>query len=142
MAVKGSNLAKKLTTFTQFWYAGDQSLGIGVLRVLQYRLGDACLDNLAMLHDRDPVTDLIDHGKVMGDKQQCNPTLPAQFIEQLEDLRLYGNIKSGGGLIGDDQDRIVSQCHGNTDPLALSSRELMGISAKLLRRMMNTHAIK
>ncbi len=52
---------------------------------------------------------------------------PAQ---QVEDLRLDGDVEGGGGLVGDQQVGLVGEGHGDHHALALPARELMRIGAR------------
>lgn len=53
----------------------------------------AGLDLLAVLQHRHRVGDLPHHGEVMQDEQVGEAALALQFIEQLQDLRLHGDIE-------------------------------------------------
>jgi hypothetical protein len=44
-----------------------------------------------------------DDAEVMGDHDQSGVGLRDERLEQLEDLRLDGDIECGGGLVGDQQ---------------------------------------
>ncbi len=65
----------------------------------------------------------------MGDKQHGQPVLFAQSAQQLENLRLNGDVERGGGLVGDEQTRLVDQGHGDHHALALSAGKLMRVIA-------------
>ena len=57
--------------------------------------------------------------------------MPSRFcdvLEQLQDLRLHGDVERGGRLVGDQQVRLVRQGHGDHHALALAARELMRIA--------------
>ncbi len=55
-----------------------------------------------------------------------------QIGEQIDDLRLDGDIQCGDGLIGNNKIRVENQCAGNTDSLALSPGEFMGKTVVML----------
>ena len=42
-----------------------------------------------------------------------------QALQQLQNLRLNGDVERGGGLVGDQQGWLVGQRHGDHDALAL-----------------------
>ena len=50
-----------------------------------------------------------------------------QLGDQLQDLRLGGDVERGGRLVGDQQHGIEHQRHGDHDALALAARELVRI---------------
>ena len=92
--------------------------------------GRGLLDDLAVLHDGDPVGDLGDDGEVVRDEEHGEVVGAAQVVEQAQYLGLDGNIERGGGLVGDQQTGAVDECHGDEDALALAAGELVGIVAE------------
>ena len=58
--------------------------------------------------------------------------LALQALQQLQDLRLDGDVERGGRLVGDQQVGLVGERHGDHDALALAARELMRIGAEPL----------
>ena len=46
------------------------------------------------------------HSQVMGYKQISQAQLGLQFLQQVDDLGLYGNIQRGYGFIADDHIRL------------------------------------
>src|SRR5215472_8587137 len=83
------------------------------------------LDDLAEIHDRDAVADVLDHREVVSDKQVGKPELALQVGEQVDYLRLHRDIEGGHRLVADDQARVESQRPGDADALALAARELV-----------------
>ena len=61
------------------------------------------LDGLAVAHHDDLVGDLAHDGEVVGDEDQAGAGLAADLGEQVEDLRLHGDVERGGRLVGDDR---------------------------------------
>jgi hypothetical protein len=61
------------------------------------------LDDLAEVHDRDPVADVPDHGQVVCDHHVGQPQLFLQVLEQVDDLGLDRHVERGDRLVGDDQ---------------------------------------
>ena len=53
----------------RFGHRIDQGFGIGVQGGFKQLSGISHFDDLAQIHDCNPVTDLANHGQVMGDKQ-------------------------------------------------------------------------
>ena len=60
--------------------------------------------------------------------------LALQLAEQVEDLRLHGDVEAGGGLVGQEQPRGAGQGDGDHDPLAHAARELEGVGLVALDR--------
>jgi hypothetical protein len=54
----------------------------------------------------------------------CGAAVP----DELEDLRLRGDVERGGGLVGDQQHRLEHQRHRDHDALALAARQLVRVA--------------
>ena len=61
---------------------------------------------------------------LVGDENDSVALLIEAF-EQRHDLFTGFGIEVAGWLVGQDDRRIVDQCAGNCDPLALSAREFV-----------------
>ncbi len=77
----------------------DQPARVGVLWPAHHLFRRALFDDLAKIEDVDPVDDLADNGKIVGDEQVREPELILKALEQVEDLRLDGNVERGNRLI-------------------------------------------
>jgi hypothetical protein len=77
------------------------------------------------VHNGDAIGDLGDDTEIVSDEEEREFHFAAELVEQLEDLFLDGDVKSGGGLIGDEQFGIGGESHGDHDALAKSAGELM-----------------
>ncbi len=86
-----------------------------------------CLHNLPTPHHSNAVRHLSHHRQIMRDKQHCQPMLPPQIVQQLQNLRLHCHIQSGRRLIGDQQPWPVHNRHRDQNPLPLPPRKLMRI---------------
>ena len=65
-----------------------------------------------------------------------------QFLDQFEDLRLRGHVQGCGGFIGDQEGGIEDECHGNHDPLALSTGQLVRVGRVHVRRVRQLHLLQ
>ena len=65
--------------------------------------GGADLADLAEVHHRDPVADVLDHGQVVGDEDQREPVARLHVLEQVEDLRLHRDVEGRHRLVADHQ---------------------------------------
>ena len=90
------------------------------------------LDDAALLHHRDVVGDLAHDVEVVGDEQHRHAVARLQALQQLEDLRLHGDVERGGRLVGDEEIGAVGERHGDHDALALAAGQLMRIGAEPL----------
>ena len=88
----------------------------------------AFLDNIAEIHDNNPVGDMLDNRKVMGDEDHRQVSFLQQLGQQVEHLGLDGNVKGGNRFIGDDQVRFCRKGSGNADSLPLAAGEFMRIA--------------
>ena len=50
-------------------------------------------------------------------------SLRLQFLEELQDLRLDGDVEGGGRFVRDQEVRLVGQRHGDHDPLPLATAD-------------------
>ena len=82
----------------------------------------------SQIHDGDAVADIFHHAQVMGYENICKVKMLLQLLKQVNDLGLYGHVKSRYRFIADDHSGITGNGPGNVQPLALSPRKLMGIS--------------
>ena len=111
-------------------HGGDQRARVVVLRAGEDIFGAAVLDQHAMPHHGHPVGDLGHHAEVVGDEHDGGAVPGLQLLEQLEDLRLGGDVERGGGLIGDDQRRLQRQRHGDHHALALAAGQLVRVAGQ------------
>ena len=113
---------------------GEQPLRVGMARALEH-LGDrTLLDDLALRHDADPVGDLAHDAEVVGDEQHRHAEARFHFGEELQDLRLHGDVERRRRLVGDEQVGLVGERHRDHDALALPARELVRIGVEPARR--------
>mgnify|MGYP000902678350 CR=1 FL=1 len=61
------------------------------------------LDDPAQVHDRDAVRDLPDDRQVVRDEDVGDPELVLQVLEQVDDLRLNGDVERGDGFVANDE---------------------------------------
>ena len=61
------------------------------------------LDDPAVMHDHHPVGDVGDHAEIVGDQQEPHPGLAQEIAQELQDLRLDGDVECRGRLVGDQQ---------------------------------------
>ena len=58
------------------------------------------------------------------------PSSRAQAVDEVEDLRLHGDVERGRRLVGDEQLRIAGERHGDHHALALAAGELVRIAVE------------
>ncbi len=78
--------------------------------------------------------------KIMRDKEIGKTVLRLQFLHQVKDLGSNGYIQGGNRLIGNNQTRARGNRPRDTQPLPLSSAELMRVPGKIhLSRLQPDH---
>ena len=89
--------------------------------------GRRALNDTAGVHHRDLVGSAGDNGEVVRyeDHRHVPPALLA--CQQVEDLRLDGDVERRRRLVGDQQARLAGERDGDGDALAHPARELVRI---------------
>ena len=106
----------------------EQRLGVGVQRVGKNVVGLAVLHQIAQVHNADSVGDMLDDGQIVGDEKIRQVALFLQGFQQVDDLRLNGDVQRGDRLVADDELGVQGQRTGNADTLALAAGELVRIA--------------
>ncbi len=78
------------------------------------------LHDPATLQDQDAIADLCRHTQIVSHHDHGAPRQPP--FQQLQNLRLNGGIQGGGGLIRDQQRRVIDRRQGHHRPLAQAAR--------------------
>ena len=110
----------------------QQGLGVGVAHVGEELSGSRLLDDLAGVHDEHAVGPAGDDAHVVGDEDDRHLQLPAELVDEIEDLGLDGDVERGRGLVGDEQLGLAGEGHGDHDALAQAARELVGVGVEAL----------
>ncbi len=87
----------------------------------------AALEHAPLVDDDHLLGQVGHHPEVVGDHQHRHPELALQVLEQLEDLRLDGDVERRRGLVGDEQRRSADQRHGDHRSLAQAAGQLEGV---------------
>jgi hypothetical protein len=88
--------------------------------------------NPSQVHDPDPIADVPDHTEIVRDKQVGQSHFPLQILHQIQDLRLNRHVQRRYRLVSDNQLGVQHQGTGNSDTLALTTAELMRITAGMI----------
>ena len=91
---------------------GHQALGVGVpgAGVEALLVGD--LDDLAEVHHRDPVGDVLHDAEVVRDEQVGQAELGLQVLQQVDDLRLDRDVERADRLVADDELGVRARARG------------------------------
>jgi hypothetical protein len=80
---------------------GQQRLRIGMGRAAEDAGPRTLLDQLAEVHHRDLVREVLDCGQVVRDEQTGKPEVPLEVGEQIEDRGLHRHVQRTGRLVCD-----------------------------------------
>ena len=103
----------------------DQRAGVFLLRRAEDGGGRIQLDDSALAHHGNAVRILRSHAKIMRDEQHAEVHAGLHVGDELQRLRLIGNIERGDRLVGNQQFRLQGQGARKTDALALAAGKLM-----------------
>jgi hypothetical protein len=80
------------------------------------------------LQDDDALAEEADHRQVVGDEQVAHAQGLLHLGEQVEHLRLHGQVERAHRLVADHELRRDDQRAGDGDALALAAREVAGVA--------------
>ena len=118
----------------------QQADGVRMFRQPQQAGDIGLLDDAAAVHHRDLVGEFRHHAEVVGDQQDRHAGLLAQLAQQVQDLRLNGDIEGSRRLVGDQEARVAGQRHGDHHPLAHAARQAVRIVVEPLLGGGDMHA--
>ena len=78
------------------------------------------------------MADVLHHRQIVCDEQVGQPELVLQVLQEIDHLRLNGDIESRDRLLPDNEVGAEHQRPRDADALALAARELMGIVVPLV----------
>ena len=124
------------------WHGRQQLFGVSMLGRIKQGAGFAGFYNLAVFHHTDGLRHFLNDLQIMGNQQKRHAQFILQVLEQFEDLRLNGDIKGRGRLIGNQEFRLVGKGHGDHHTLTLATGKFMRQGLKARRRVGNTDKFK
>src|SRR5256714_546728 len=111
---------------------------VGMLRIGEYLAHRALLHDPAMAHHAHALRGLAHDAEIMGDEQHRHSEPGLQILDQLDDLRLHGDIEGGRGLVRDQQIGLVGERERDHHALALAAGELVRITRQARFRIGDT----
>ena len=106
----------------------EQRLGVGMPGIVEQLAPRRDFDDAPVVHDRHAVGDVFDDGEVVRDEQHRQAELRLQILQEIEDLRLHGDVEGRHRLVANDKLGTQDQRAGDADALELAARQLMGIA--------------
>ena len=86
---------------------------------------------------RSAISAITPRSWVMSSSDRSNCAL--HLAQQVEDLRLHGDVERGGRLVGDDERRLAGQRHGDHHALAHAARQLVRVVVDALLGIDDLH---
>ena len=90
------------------------------------------LGGLAEVHHHHPVGDVPHDVEVVRDEDVGQAELPLEVLEEIEDLRLHGDVERRDRLVAEDELRVHRERARDADPLPLAARELVREAIEVL----------
>ena len=112
----------------------EERLRVRVLRRVEDETGRSCLDDASQVHDGDAIGDVANDGELMRDKNHRQVEFPEKLCQQVEDLRLNGDVERRYGLICDENARARRKRTRDRDPLPLAAGKLTRVALGRARR--------
>src|SRR5215470_1292192 len=113
-------------------HRGQERRRVRVLGRGEDLLGLAELDDAADVHHRDTVTDVADDAQVVRDEEIGQSELLLQVEQEVQDLRLHGDVQGRDRLVRDDEPRLECQRPRDADALPLAAAECVREAAHVL----------
>src|SRR5712692_1770338 len=98
-----------------------QRTSVRVARTPVELLTGRSLHDLAEVHDRNSVGDVLHDREVVRYEEVSEVELALQLLEQVDDLRLDRNVKGGDRLVTDDEGGVDRQRARDSDALPLAA---------------------
>jgi hypothetical protein len=89
--------------------------------------GGAGFDDIAEVHHGDAVTEVLDHGEVMGDEEIRESSLVLEIVEEVDHLSLDRDIERTDRFVADDKPGFDCERAGDADALALAAAEFVRV---------------
>ncbi len=114
-------------------HSAEKSFRVRMKRI-RVKVAFVCqFHNAAQVHHRDPIGNVLHHGKVVGNEEIGKSVFLLQIHHEIENLGPNRHIQRGNRFICHDKARVESQRSGYSDTLSLAAGELVGISAHIFR---------
>ncbi len=95
--------------------------GIGMHRVAEEFLPLGRFHQPATAHHGNPVGHVVDNRQIVRDEQVCQAEFLLQVFQQIQHLRLNGDVQRRDRLIADQQFGLQGQGAGDADTLSLTA---------------------
>ena len=114
-------------------HGGEEAERVRVQRILEQYFARRDLDDAAAAHDGDLVGDVVDHREIVRDEEIGEAELGLQVLQEVQDLRLDGNVERRYGLVAQHEIGLQRERAGDADPLALAAGKAVRIAVEEAR---------
>ena len=121
---------------------GKQSARVGMSRIAKQVAHCRLFDDAAGVHDGDAVGHLRHDAEVVRDEQQRQLEALLQVAQQVEDLRLDGDVERRRRFVGDEERRIAGERKRDQRALPESARQLVRVFTNAARRIRHAHRLE
>ena len=119
-----------------------QRSGVGVLGIVEQRVGVGRFDNATGIHHLNAITESGNDAEIMGDKDHAHANFLLHLFDELKDLRLHGHIEGRGRFVGDEELGLCNQCHGNHHALAHATGKFVRVVVYAFFRIVDANGLK
>ena len=109
---------------------GEQAARIGMGGIDEDAPRVAVEDDLAAIHHRDARADAGDRAEVVADIDHRGAQPRRELGEQVEDMRLRGDVEPGGRLVEQQRLRLAGERHRDGDALLLAAGQLVRVAPR------------
>jgi hypothetical protein len=107
--------------------AFQQRAGIGMAGIVEDLAHIAGLHHLARIHHHHLVAQFRDQPQIVGDDDHGRLQFALQFAQQMDDLRLHGDVERRRRLVRQQQRRVHQKRHRDAGALAHAAGEMVRI---------------
>src|SRR4029077_11525141 len=98
VALQENTLTRALDERIGDWNRRKKRARVRMARAAVELMTGCDFHDLAQVHDRDPVGDVLHDREIVRDEEVGEVELALQLLEQVDDLRLDGNVEGGDRL--------------------------------------------
>jgi len=101
----------------QVWHALEEPLRVRMLWIGEDLLNRSNLDDFTRVHHRHAVGDFVDDAQIVRNQQDAQSDIAAKLGDEIENLRLDGDIEGGRRFVCDQELGVHDQRQGHHDAL-------------------------
>ena len=121
-------LAVGMSAWGGYGNRAEECFGIGVGGVFEDFVARSDFHDAPEVHHGDVIGDVPDYGEVVSDKEVGEAEFLLEIFEEVQNLRLDGDIERGDGFVGDDDLGVDGECTRDADTLSLATAEFVGVA--------------